>query len=316
MVNLRIVPIFLLLLQGVVHGQVLSPTVIATAGGSTVAGGVQLDQTIGEPVYTLFQTNEVHMKQGFQQTEPLRLRLDLHALLQGPYVQTSGMMSDALRSAGYLPMSEPYTALGFPAAGGGGEHTSSAALSVTGTSAVVDWVHLQLRAASSNTSIISTRNALLHRDGSVTDVDGTSAVAFAAPAGSYFLSVHHRDHLGVMTASPVALSASATSVDLISGATPVFGTAAQKTVGAVRLSWSGDVNGDGALKYTGIANDRDQILLNIGGTTPNNTTSGYQREDVNMDGIVKYTGLSNDRDLILLNIGGTTPNNVRQAQLP
>ena len=76
------------------------------------------------------------------------------------------------------------------------------------------------------------------------------------------------------------------------------------------------MNHDGQLKYTGVANDRDPILVAIGGTTPNNTITGYRSQDVNMDGTVKYTGANNDRDPVLVNIGGTTPNNVRQAQLP
>jgi len=39
-------------------------------------------------------------------------------------------------------------------------------------------------------------------------------------------------------------------------------------------------------------------------------------EDANLDGQVKYTGASNDRDPILVNIGGTVPTNTRVQQLP
>ena len=35
-----------------------------------------------------------------------------------------------------------------------------------------------------------------------------------------------------------------------------------------------------------------------------------------MDGVVKYTGSSNDRDPILLNIGGSSPTAVVVEQLP
>ena len=80
--------------------------------------------------------------------------------------------------------------------------------------------------------------------------------------------------------------------------------------------WAGDATHNGAIKYTGSANDRDPILLKVGSTTPNNTTSGYFTEDVNMDGSVKYTGATNDRDPILVNVGSTTPNGSRAQQLP
>jgi len=33
-------------------------------------------------------------------------------------------------------------------------------------------------------------------------------------------------------------------------------------------------------------------------------------------GIVKYTGTNNDRDPLLVNIGGTIPTNIRAAPLP
>jgi hypothetical protein len=35
-----------------------------------------------------------------------------------------------------------------------------------------------------------------------------------------------------------------------------------------------------------------------------------------MDAVVKYTGSANDRDIILLNIGGSVPTNTRAEQLP
>jgi hypothetical protein len=79
-----------------------------------------------------------------------------------------------------------------------------------------------------------------------------------------------------------------------------------------RQLWSGDVTFNHQLKYVGAANDRDPILVAIGGVVPHNTVSGvYANEDVNMDGVIKYAGVRNDRDPILVNIGGSTPNAVR-----
>ena len=49
---------------------------------------------------------------------------------------------------------------------------------------------------------------------------------------------------------------------------------------------------------------------------PTATTTGYLPTDVNMDGTVKYAGANNDRDPILVNIGGTVPTAVRTEQLP
>ncbi|HMQ77770.1 MAG TPA: hypothetical protein PKE21_16880, partial [Flavobacteriales bacterium] len=73
---------------------------------------------------------------------------------------------------------------------------------------------------------------------------------------------------------------------------------------------------NGQVKYAGGGNDRDPILVRVGGTVPTNTANGYFPEDVNLNGQVKYTGSANDRDPILVNIGGSVPTAVRTQQLP
>ncbi|MFZ1686099.1 MAG: hemagglutinin protein, partial [Flavobacteriales bacterium] len=80
--------------------------------------------------------------------------------------------------------------------------------------------------------------------------------------------------------------------------------------------WSGNVVRDNTLKYIGTNNDRDPILVNVGGSVPTNTVSGYMVSDINLDGITKYIGVNNDRDPILVNVGGSIPTATRQEQLP
>ena len=111
-------------------------------------------------------------------------------------------------------------------------------------------------------------------------------------------------------------STTPTVLDLTNGSVATYGTNAQKTSGAVRLLWAGNVVPDGSLKYAGASNDRDPILVRIGGTVPTATANGYYPEDVTLDGVVKYAGASNDRDPILVNVGGTVPTATRVQQLP
>lgn len=252
------------------------------------------------------------------------ITVDIEVMLEGPYNSGSGLMNDALRTLvnpNGFPLTEPYTALGFASVGGGGGETVNASvLNTTGNDAIVDWVFVQLRSSSDNTSVQYTRCALVQCDGDVVDVDGTSPLSFNAPAGSYYIAVRHRNHLGTMTASPIALASAPVTVDLTDGSTPTFGVDAQKISGALRLLWAGNVTIDSPgpvqLKYTGTNNDRDPILVAVGGTIPTNTVGGYRSQDVTMDGITKYTGTANDRDPILVNVGGTVPTNTRQEQLP
>ena len=105
-------------------------------------------------------------------------------------------------------------------------------------------------------------------------------------------------------------------MDLASSGTNTYGTDARKVMGAWTTLWAGDATFNGELKYTGVLNDRDPILVRIGGVIPTNTAVGYFGEDTNLDGTVKYIGVLNDRDPILVNIGGVVPTNTRPAQLP
>jgi uncharacterized delta-60 repeat protein len=241
-------------------------------------------------------------------------------MLEGSYDAGLGLMSDALRSAGLVPLSEPYTAAGYVhMASGGGETITSTILNTTGANAIVDWVLVELRSASNSSVRVATRSALLQRDGDVVGVDGTSGIGFNVACGNYYVAVRHRNHLGVMTLNSMALSTTATTVDFSSVATATFGTNARKSISGAfptQALWAGDASFNGEVRYTGSGNDRDPVLVKVGSTTPNNTVTGYWREDVNMNGQVRYTGSANDRDPILVNVGSTTPNNVRLAQLP
>ena len=239
--------------------------------------------------------------------------------LEGPFNSGTGQMSATLRAGGLVPLTEPYTAAGYPhMAGGGQESTTGAVLSVTGANAVVDWVVVELRSAANPAVVVATRSALLQADGDIVSAaDGSSAVTLTAAAGNYHVAVRHRNHLGVMTASAVALAAAPLALDLSNGTVPLYGgAAATKTIAGRNVLLMGDVDGNSVLRYTGQGNDRDPILLRVGGGTPNATANGYFPEDVNLDGVVRYTGEGNDRDPILVNIGGSVPTATRAAQLP
>ncbi|MBK6754120.1 MAG: hypothetical protein IPG69_11100 [Flavobacteriales bacterium] len=227
-------------------------------------------------------------------------------------------MGDQLRAAGLLPVTEPYTALGYVhVGGGGGEIVAHSVFSVTGPDAIVDWVVLELRSVSTPTQVIRSYSMLLQRDGDLVRPDGVTRVPLSGLSGSYYMAVRHRNHLGAMTAAPVALSAIPVSVDFTTNTLATYGTDARKTVATKRVLWSGNAVRDNRLRYTGAGNDRDPILVRIGGVVPTHVVFGvYTREDVNMDSNVKYTGAFNDRDPILENLGGTVPTAQRFEQLP
>ena len=166
-------------------------------------------------------------------------------------------------------------------------------------------------------------HGLLQRDGDVVDVNGFSPLRFFVNNGLYHVVVRHRNHLPVMTASALSLSSTTFPIDFRAPATTCHTLPApqtdlpRRTVGSTHTLWAGDVNANGTARYTGLANDRDAVLVAIGGLVPTNTLSGqYRMEDVNLDGVVKYSGAGNDRDIILQTIGGVVPTAVRVGQVP
>ena len=243
----------------------------------------------------------------------------LRAALDGA-LPSGTLMTDALRAANLVPPMQPYTALGYTFVGSPTNITvAPALLAVTGNNAIVDWLVVELRSATTPTNVVWSKPVLLQRDGDVIDSDGNPHVNVPVAAGNYHIALRHRNHLGVMTGNARALTVdpAANTIDMRIASTSTYGTSARKLKGTVYCLWAGDTNFNGTVKYAGGSNDRDPILTLIGGTTPTNTVNNvYNGADLNLDGTVKYAGSANDRDIILQTVGGSVPTATRTQQLP
>lgn len=247
--------------------------------------------------------NSFNSKVLYKDNTIINLSLSCKIWLQGPY--KNGLMIDSLRVKNLIPLTDPY---------GGGQTINPSILTTTGDSAIVDWVVIELRISSSPNTISFTKSALIQRDGDIVSTDGISPVIINAPSGLYYVSIKHRNHLGVMTSSTFNLASTTTNINF--NTVGLYGVNSMFEIGGTKMMWAGDLNSDNIIKYTGSNNDKDLILLILGGEIPTNIISGYYKEDTNMDGYVKYVGSNNDKDIILLNIGGSTPTNFRIGQLP
>lgn len=292
-----------------------NPVIISTQGQFTTVNGLVNGQTYywrvqGTNIGGTGPWSEVWTFTVGQSATSITLRL----LLQGPLNAGTLTMGDGLRMAGLVPTTEPYSAAGWAQLANAGATLGAGVLVTTGNNAVVDWVLLEARHSTTN-AVLSRWALLVQRDGDVMMPSG-AAIGVVLPAAQVKLAVRHRNHLGALCTTVFNSNANITA-DFTLPATPMHGTDATTTVGTVRALWCGDVTGNSLLQYTGATNDRDPILVAVGGNMPTATLSGqYRMEDVNMDGSVKYTGANNDRDPILANVGGTTPTATRAAQLP
>ncbi len=237
------------------------------------------------------------------------LNIQIRGLLQGPFNQTTGLMNDDLRNLGLLPTAQPYAQL---SAGYTGTETASATtLATTGNDAPVDWVLIELRDKNNPDQIVTRQAALIQRDGDVADAQTNSSTLSIkdVPPGEYFVTLLHRNHLGVMTSTPINLSGTATQVDFTKPATVAGNQTAQTDTGT-SLLWAGDANSNNSVIASGANNDLNAILNSILSTPLNPTfdlnyqASGYLNADVNMDGKVIYQGTNTDSSIV--------NNNVRQ----
>jgi hypothetical protein len=306
----------LLIVSGLtVPGQTIAPRGPVAAGGSDPPG--MLSWSVGQISGASFTNGPDLLTAGIQQPDRVSIAIQLRVFLGGPYQAVPGLMSDALRAASLLPLQEPYTGLGFAHyADGGGEQVPPVLLSTTGNNAIVDWIFIELRNASTPQMIVATRAALVQRDGDVVDTDGVSPVRMTVPAGTYHIAVKHRNHLAVMTALPFLISSQPTALDLTDGSVPMYGTNAQDVVGGTRVLWPGDASADGLVRYSGTLNDRAVILAALGASSFLTPLAGYHSADLNLNGLVSYSGTSNDRTVILSTVGATTYLIARSAQLP
>ncbi|NOX45702.1 MAG: hypothetical protein GXO89_01840, partial [Chlorobi bacterium] len=148
---------------------------------------------------------------------------------------------------------------------------------------IVDWVILELRetsggpATATSTTIIDRQAAFLLSNGSVVSLDGKSlpSVNYMVSANLYVV-VWHRNHLGIMSASPLNYDGLFTrSYDFTTAAGQAYGsTNAQTEIAPGYFGMMpGDANGDGQVDLLDKNNVWDII---VGGT-------GYLSSDFNLD---------------------------------
>ena len=237
--------------------------------------------------------------------------------LQGAYNIGTSVMNDNLRTLGLIPTNTPYDALSaFPVSGsGGGETINSSIFAVAGNDAIVDWVFAQLYDGSTGI-VISSRSVLLQKDGDVVETDGITPVNFAGfSAGNYFVSLRHRNHLGVRTTATASLARTTTTpYDFTNDQAKAFAGLVSNppmaTLGTgVFGMYGGNANSDLFTRRTGSASSNDYSLLLTGvGNVPPGPTGVYSREDYNMDGNIRKTGSSttNDYSRLLSILGSAT----------
>mgnify|MGYP000568353068 CR=1 FL=1 len=300
-------------------------------GGVTNQATATGDDPDGDPVTDLSDDNSVLEDDPTVTVlipEPV-VKLLARVMLQGAMLGANdGLMRDDLRIEGHLPATEPYDAMvEFMHVNNNVDETVGNPAMVFddfGGNSIVDWVFVELRSALDPAEVVATRSGLVQRDGDVVDMDGVSPLCFRLiEPGSYYVAVRHRNHLGTMTASDIALTTDGTVVDFTNTAadlwenTPAYDGLEQIIMGGQFALWAGNTNVNQTVIFAGQSNDEDPIFNEIDQAAGNifglqtYILPGYHPGDVNMDGNSIFAGQNNDVDAIFNNVDGHPRNLLR-----
>jgi Dockerin type I domain len=212
---------------------------------------------------------------------PSCLTLAAKVFLEGAYDATNTNMKDQLRqttAGNVIPLSSSTVYAGtFQTA-------TASVFTVSGSDAIVDWVLVELRDATTPTTVIASKAALIQKDGDIVDADGVSNLLFINLVGTNFIvAINHRNHLSVRTANALSFisggtptQANFTDASLTLYTDPAITNTPQKVVSGVKMMWVGDANRDGRVN----AIDYNNLYI------PQVTQQGYRSADFNLDGRV------------------------------
>jgi len=146
----------------------------------------------------------------------------------------------------------------------------------------IDWVLVQLRNNSNIQEVIAQKAAILLDDGQL--IDATTLNANGTQTGilfnnvttsDYYLSVHARGHMAVLSAVPITLPNS-TSYDFTIAQNQAMGSHSMATVNANTYAlWAGDIDQNGAITVADINTYYQEKQF---------STSMYYKSDINKDG--------------------------------
>jgi len=333
------------------HGSPVTASVaVSVPSGSALTSDAKV-RVIVTAVNTLFtkaQNGEVKVVNGEVEDYYVNLQnnagitLRVNVLLEGatigniaPFIST---MRDNLRNspftaANYIPTTDPYTFNAdyntkFIRVGDGTNpdfqtiNTPATMFADRGTTSAVDWIFIELRSKSNPATVLGTRSAIVQRDGSVVDVNGSSCVRFPSlVSDDYYVAVRHRNHLGVMTATAVSTDdlncsvgvdfSTRTPAQLWNSTVAYDGYEMKLLADGKRALWAGDADASRKIKYTAPGDDLFRIFNNAL-NHPGNTSSDYNYDfgygyipgDVDMNSKVKYTAPGDDAFRVFVQLLG------------
>jgi Dockerin type I domain len=241
-----------------------------------------------------------------------RYTFNVTANLRGSW-NGSTAMNTTLNTAGQIPLTQPYNVTPF-------SYTGTEAVAAIPNANVVDWVLVEHRKPSTglpadalSSTITGRKAAFLLNNGTVVELDGVTPVTVdIAKQGPAFVTVRHRNHLGVLSNvipsnaagtftndytvlanSYIAPGASSDPVVLLAG------------VGGKYGMWAGDANKNGIVNSTDVNAIKSAIA---------SSATGYLFTDVNLSNSINSTDVNLTKAIIAASAGGSNPSLISAAK--
>lgn len=200
--------------------------------------------------------------------------------LEGATTTDGDKMSNQLRLANLIPPAQPYHQAPW-------NHESTAFFDniLTILPTAVDWVLVELRNADNIAQVVDRKVGLLLTDGSIVDWKTNENLVFETVEQNkaYYLVVRHRNHLDILSNTPIILNKTAISYDFTIQENRTFGVNQTKLLPNGKWAMlAGDVNGDGSI----VIGDLNTLYLDAA------NLDNYTLTDINLDKAVTITDLN------------------------
>ena len=202
----------------------------------------------------------------------LKAQTEVYLFLEGFFEEDTRLMSTELSEKGLIPQIQPFTVEPFLYPGGEQKNERivevfgpgevpderiievfnikdpGAGFTIEFSKLIVDWVLIELRDEANVDSVLASQAAFLCLDGLVRNTEGKSILGFpGVPAGKYYIAVHHRGHLGVISSRSVLCGSIAQPYIFFTDSTKALGTAQLKPIGSDYCLIAGDFDNNGIL---------------------------------------------------------------------
>ena len=157
-------------------------------------------------------------------------------LLEGYLNSQTGLLKSKLNELGLIPLTQPYNTT--PWNYNGGEQVS------TIPTGIIDWILVMSRDASG--TVLSQAAGFINEEGALLGLDGTPGILMENITGN-FISIHHRSHLAVISATPYTVGE---IYDFTTSSDKALGNQQQKLVSNKFVLYAGDYDANGLINNT------------------------------------------------------------------